>query len=319
MGTMQLETAIAQFLEFAGRNNHPKTVAVYRHYLNRFLQRVSNRPLDSLTPAAVLSWSQKFHPVQTVQRLTRWASREARIIERNPLKGMRKPRCGTRRRILSEVESLALLRAARPRVRAFLLALRESWVRPGEIRGATWDALRTAGNLPASDADLIAGRGFLFIVEGKAVTRQADRAAVRVVPISPRLGRLIVRLRHRRLECQAEIFRNSSARSWSVNAVRCAVRRLRSKVGLLADWRGEKIVAYSWRHTAATAAVRAGVRDFRLAGVLGHASTRTTARYVHLQPADLAAAMESAKLENGGRRREKHRLGSLRNAPDCLG
>jgi site-specific recombinase XerD len=56
------------------------------------------------------------------------------------------------------------------------------------------------------------------------------------------------------------------------------------------------------RHTGATAAVRAGIRDFALAELLGHASTRTTARYVHLQPDDLRGLFDRVRASEREKR-----------------
>ena len=47
------------------------------------------------------------------------------------------------------------------------------------------------------------------------------------------------------------------------------------------------MVCYTWRHSAATEATLRGIRDRVLAELLGHASTRMTERYQHLDFADL--------------------------------
>jgi integrase/recombinase XerD len=67
------------------------------------------------------------------------------------------------------------------------------------------------------------------------------------------------------------------------------MRRLRRRIDLADD-----VVPYTLRHTAATRATVAGVRDKLLAELLGHTSTRTTARYQHPNVEDLCAAAERA-------------------------
>src|SRR6185295_4351794 len=68
--------------------------------------------------------------------------------------------------------------------------------------------------------------------------------------------------------------------------------------GVGRDRHGETIVPYTFRHTAATLASAAGVRDRLLADALGHTETSTTARYQHLatehiraSPSNVAAAV----------------------------
>jgi integrase len=71
--------------------------------------------------------------------------------------------------------------------------------------------------------------------------------------------------------------------------------RLRKRLGLSRDARGEQLVCYSVRHTGATRAAAAGVRDRILADIMGHTNTRTTARYQHLEVSHLTAAIESIR------------------------
>jgi len=68
------------------------------------------------------------------------------------------------------------------------------------------------------------------------------------------------------------------------------MRRLRKHFVKESDT--EKVVAYTVRHSTATIAAAAGVRDRMLADIMGHASTRTTARYQHLQVSHLRDAFE---------------------------
>src|SRR5690606_9127555 len=89
------------------------------------------------------------------------------------------------------------------------------------------------------------------------------------------------------------VCRNTRGEGWTNNALRLAVRRLCVSVGLDGADGLERITAYTIRHTAATAATAAGVRDRVLADLLGHTQTRTTARYQHLTVDHLRAAVET--------------------------
>lgn len=302
MPSVLLAEAVARFLSWAEVNLAARTVAVYRLYLRRFAAWAGNVPVADISPAMLRTWSTKFHPLQAVQRLAGWMHREERTLAVNPLAGMRKIPTGQRRRVLTPVESMQLLRSTDAVFRRFLLAMRESYARPQEIRDVTPADIRQAGGLPAAAAELLAGRAFFELERGKGFERRADQARVRIIPISPRLGRLLARLCRFMPAVDAPIFRDSRGRPWTANAVRCRMRRLRLVAGLGVDRRGERVVAYTMRHTGATAAAAAGLRDWTLAEVLGHASTRTTSRYVHLQASDVLAAMKGIwELKTGGK------------------
>jgi site-specific recombinase XerD len=77
------------------------------------------------------------------------------------------------------------------------------------------------------------------------------------------------------------------------------MKRLREKLGLGPDANGEKIVAYSLRHTAATQACARGVPDRVLAELMGHTDPATTRRYQHPQLDHLAEALKRANGQAG--------------------
>jgi len=288
----RLVPSIERFLAWAAVNLAPSTVYGYRLYLTRFAAAVGNVPLEELAPATLTTFSRKFHPIQAVQRLVAWCHKEERSLERNPLEGMAKVAGGSRQRVLIAPDVCRMIRSTDRFFRALLLALKETYARPQEMRAVRPADIRAAGGAAAAAAELLAGGAFFELGEGKGFKRRRDRLATRIIPISPRLGRLLVRLLSAGPAHDEPIFRNSRGRPWTANAVRCRLRRLRVTLNLGVDRRGERVVAYTLRHTGATAAARAGLRDWTLAAVLGHASTRTTARYVHLQATDVISAMQ---------------------------
>ena len=113
------------------------------------------------------------------------------------------------------------------------------------------------------------------------------------------MGRLLARLRRRwngrTFWDQGDdyVFLTSKGRPWTNNAVRCCMRRLRKKCGFDEDGQ-ERLVAYTFRHTAATFAVANGVRDRVLADLMGHVQPSMTQKYIHLQPAHLISAIREA-------------------------
>lgn len=184
-----------------------------------------------------------------------------------------------------------ILRKSSSSFRRYLLALRESLARPQEIRAATWAHLWWPEKPDGLRAALLAGQAVLVLDDFKARRRRADANIPRLIPVSPRLGRLLWRLFCRGAGDSGHIFLNHHGRPWTNNAVRCRMRWIRKTLRLARDHRGENIVCYSLRHTGATWAAAAGLRDRLLADVMGHSTTRTTARYQHLQIEDLQAAL----------------------------
>jgi len=292
MGMVSLYRATFRFLRWANANLRPRTVDLYAHYLWRFASDHGDIDLRALTPATVTTWRRRFHAVQAVKRLTAWCHKDERSLRVNPLAGMKKLQTGRRRRVLSRAESARLLRASSPCFRVVLLAMRESICRPQEVRALSWGHLLDVGGGPWSVEALRRGRCFFALPEGKGFERRASADSVRIIPVSPRMGRLLIRLLDRTAAGRDYVFLDSRRRPWSANAVRCRMRRLRVAAGMGVDARGESVVAYSMRHTSATAAIVAGVRLSALADLMGHASTRTTERYVHLSAVDL---LDSAK------------------------
>lgn len=298
MPMVSVRSSVAAFLEYSAAVLSKSSTDGYRRYLSRFAAAHGERPLAELTPAIVRAWSAKWYCQQAARRLTSWATHEARLIASDPLDKMSLPKRGRRNRVASRAELLKLRRAAAAPLRRVLVALEESLARPHEIRRMRWEHVRMIGGEPAGRVELLDGKAFFLLPKFKGQNQRRDDGAVRVIPITARLGRLLVRLLRGPVTPGRFIFANSRGREWSGNGLRLAVRRTRDAAAIAADAFGENLVAYTLRHSGATAAVRAGVRDFRLAELMGHSTTRTTQRYVHLCPEDAlrdAAAIAAAR------------------------
>jgi integrase len=282
-----LQDAFVAWLEVeraAGRCA-PRTVAYYRTHLERFAAELGGAlPLAALRAYDLECRKHSWHFVQSVQRLFNWAV-EVELLPRSPFRRVKRPRTRGRSRVLTERQQARLLRAARSAFRRFLIGMRETLARPQEVRELAWEML---------DEDL----GCFVLRDFKGKGRRADGAEVRLIPVSRRLWRLLDRLRARGGGA-GHVFRNSAGRAWTRNAVRCCMRRLRRRLGWPND--GEHVVPYTFRHTAATRATANGVSDRRLADLLGHTKTATTARYQHLQSEDLLAALDQARRRRRGR------------------
>jgi site-specific recombinase XerD len=252
------------------------TRSYYQHHLRAWEKAYGAHQLENIKPIDLMLSGKSWHRVQAVKRLFRWAL-TAGIAAANPVAHVPKPPLGERTRVLDRAEQARCLRLAPRPFREFLLALRESMARPQEVREMMFEELQT---LP--------GVGMYAVrTDFKGKARRREKHGRRIIPFSPRLQRLLERIRRRRpARRQGPVFLNSRNEAWSGNAVRIAMAALRERAGLV-EAEAEQVVCYTWRHTAATAATLRGLRDRILAELLGHASTRTTARYQHLDAVEL--------------------------------
>ena len=111
------------------------------------------------------------------------------FIPASPFAKIVLPPQGARERILSRLETVRLLRAATPAFRAFLIGMRQTIARPQEVRGLLWSQQVVVGE----------GQSAFVLKKFKGKKRRKDGLKVRIIPVDPRLARLLVRLRRRRL------------------------------------------------------------------------------------------------------------------------
>lgn len=262
--------------EAAARRLAPATVAYYRRILRPLLELHGALDLGELRAWHLERVKKGWHSVQAPQRLLAWGRAQG-WTDADPFRQVAKPAGFCRSRILAAHEDRLVRREGKAELRAVLLALALTLGRPQEVRALRW-------------CDLVAGeRPYFRVQEPKAAARRRDGQRVRILPVVPRLARLLGRLARRRHKPTDAIFLNRRGRPWTGSALSLAVRRVRRRLGL-----GEDVVPYTWRHTGATAACVNGVRDRLLAELLGHTSTRTTARYQHPAVEDLLDAAERA-------------------------
>lgn len=267
----------------AGRKR-PRTLAYYQDQLRGALRILGHMEVERITALDVSMATTSWHSLQALQRLFNWAV-EMGVLPTSPAARLKLPQLGQRERILSPEEQARCLRAARGTARLILLFQRETLARPGEPRALVWRQYRPQERCFA-------------LRQFKAKDRRKDRARYRFLLLTPRAYRLVERLR-RRAELvglagpEDPVFLTARGTAWSAEALRSQVRRICDRVGIpMVD--GENVVPYTFRHTAATHATANGVADRLLADLMGHTSTRTTARYQHLQLDHLRAGLERA-------------------------
>lgn len=272
----------------AGRKRQ-KTLDYYQHNIQRFIDAVGGRrPATSVKSIELERFKTNWHSVQAVQRLYNWGVVMG-LVATNPVRTVRAPDPGQRQRLLTPQETARLLRAADGPYRMVLLALRHTIARPQEIRAVRWKHL------------LLAPHPMFELRDFKAKARRKDRlVARRRIPLDDRMLRPLNRLAARRNPAPDDhVFLNSQGRPWSSNALRIRMRNLRERLGLTPDENGERVVNYTFRHTAATRACAAGLRDRVLAELMGHAQVATTNRYLHLQDDHLHRAIRTANAKLG--------------------
>lgn len=302
---MQVSTLAARFLAWASKCRRPSTVYVYRHYFLDFATAVGDMPAADVTPATLTAWAKTWHQCQAIKRLFAWAVNEAMLLPSNPIARVKHPPKGRRRRVMTPCELAALLRRSKPDLRALLIGYRETLARPQELRVATWDDVIADDGRESLRSAIAAGRASIVLWEYKDRERRQLADMPRVLLLSPRFRRELVRLYDRRSTRHGPIFETAAGRQWTANALRCRFRRLRARLAIVRDKRGETIVPYTFRHTGATGAAALGVRDRLLADVLGHVEVRTTHRYTHLSVGHLRDGMAAAWRRSPAKHRER--------------
>ena len=271
----------------AGRMK-PRTLDYYHDHIQKFLDAVSGRrPALSVVPHEVEMFKTNWHSVQAVQRLYNWGV-EMGLLCDNPIRSVKKPDRGQRERILTVEEEDKLLEGTDQHFRPFLIALLHTMARPQEVRALQWKHL------------VLTPVPMFVLNDFKAKQRRQDRkTALRRILLDNTMVQLLEELATKRVPSPDEyVFVDRRGRAWTANAVRCRMRRLRAKLHLEPDGNGENVVAYTFRHTAATRACTSGVPDRVLADLMGHTSTDTTRRYQHPQLDHLSTALQQMNARN---------------------
>ena len=240
---------------------------------------IAEREADTLIPEDLASAPYTFHFCKAMKRLFHWAQ-EAGHVQHYRFAAFQGPPCGERSRTLSDVEYRSLMTLAGPPLRRVLWFMRQTLARPGELRQLRW-------------AEVFIEKNVVRLTKFKARDRRRDGVKVRTIPLSPAAARLLAYWKRVRQPKPEDFVFRGDRRPWSANSLRLAMARVTKAAGVNLG-AGERIVCYSMRHTGATEATRRGVQDRRLADILGHTSTRTTARYQHLAEEDLVSAINIA-------------------------
>jgi integrase len=204
-----------------------------------------------------------------------WAAR-MRLLTENPFAGFEPLYAPGRTRVCAADEFERLLGGTDETFRPVLLFLRHTPARPGVVC-----------QLRCEDLDPAFTHATLHKTKRSSTSRVKEPWKL---PIPDKLRPLLRELAARR-GGRGHVFLNGDGRPWTKDALALRFRRLRGRVGIAPDTRGEKLVLYSNRHTYLTRAAPQ-VSAAMLALLADHTDPRTTRRYLHVSPEEIAAAGE---------------------------
>ena len=202
--------------------------------------------------------------LSVVQGVFNWAV-EHELLDNSPVPRYRKPADRQRTRTITRGEFSSLLRRSDRDFRRFLLALRHTGCRPGEVRKLVWDWV-----------DLENG---LWVIPDHKTISQQRQPRPRIIPLSDRILKMCRWLAKKRHKPSGHVFLNAHGRPYTKDCVTRKMRRIRERAGI-EPIRGEQLVLYSNRHTFGTE-LAGKITDIELAELMGHTQVRTTHRYVH--------------------------------------
>ncbi len=263
------------------RQASPATATFYHYQLRKLRAAAGHLPAADVRPHHLhaVAFSNAF--VRVVKQLYRWAHGED-LVPVDPFRKLCVPPTGERQRVLADGEVRGLYRSASPRFRVYLFFALHTLCRPQELRELTW-----------GQVDL--GRRVIRLTKYKGKGRRREPVGVRLIPldraVTRRLGRMLA-ARPAPPRPADPVLVTATGRPWAYTSQRVQMVRARQRAGLGADAGGERVVAYSIRHTAATSAARDGVRDSELADIMGHSTTSMTRRYLHRTAEDLVAIID---------------------------
>lgn len=282
------------YLDWVESNRKPATYKLHRHYLKEFIGSVGKRMRPSQLKVhdvvksheglGVGSTTQN-GAVAIVQRMLNWGV-EQEYLQRNPIKGIRKPRTKRRDVFCTPEQWKRIRQQAKEPLASFLDFLFLTGCRPLEARSI--EARYLHGDLIIFPAD-----------ESKGETEP------RVIYLVPEAKAILGRLAKK--QPNGVLFRNTRGTPWTKDAIKCQLTRISEKVGF-------RVIAYGARHSFATQALtEGGVDQISVAHLMGHKDTSMVSRvYSHLaknpdflrQQAQRAVQMRSQRLQPADQQQE---------------
>jgi integrase len=285
-----VRTLCKLFLRRSRRVHTEQTRAWYLMFLKSFCRLFGARKFHQLKPLHLDVWIER-HPgwgegtqrcaVVAIKAVLNWGKKKG-LFKEHPLQNVPNPPPQRRERVLSSKEHEQIFSAIKDEAfREFVLALRETGCRPGEVM-----------KLTASD---VSPDCSMWIITKHKTKKRTGR--VRVVYLTPTMQQLTKKLLA--LYPTGPLFRrhlkaDGQKRPWTPNAIRCRFRRLRKKLSL------EGVVAYTYRSSYTTDALIRGVPAAVVAELQGNSVEMIEKHYAFLTPkADILrqAAMQAVSRD----------------------
>lgn len=283
-----VQEVFAKYLAWVASHRKTETARCYRETCKAVMEGIGQKPVAHLLPYDVDDWCQREAAkrqwsdstirlnLTLIESCFRWAKKQGHIPT-NPIPDLEKPPAVSRglECVLTQDQERRAIEGARSTLRDFLIALRDTGARPGEVCKA--EAKHYDRKLNAIVYEGKRRRG-----ETGHKTERTGKA--RVILLGGEATGLVQRL------CQkyphGPLFRTPNRPSkgpnkgqssgWTSTALANAFARLRQRTGL------EILMPYSFRHTFAVRWLRAGKPIEPLAELLGTSIQMIQRHYGHL-------------------------------------
>jgi integrase len=267
------------YLEWLQNNRAEGTYTKAKHYLTDFAKQISKTlKITNVQPYHLTQWvdgkpdwvgTTKNDAISTVQRAFRWAAKQG-LIHQNPVPDVQKPRKTSREIYYNSDDWKKIKEHLKGEFGDLINFCFETGCRPMEARtlqAHQVDLERHMAVFPPSENKTHLGPRVIFL----------NDAALEIV---------------NRLATEGLVFRNANGDAWTKDSIKCRFQRLKDKVGI------ERLIAYGFRHTYITDALKNGIDSVTLAQLVGHADTSMISKvYGHLakNPEYLLAQAKKAR------------------------
>lgn len=208
------------FLNWVKKHRSPATYEWYRHRLQRFVELYPDLTVAQLKPFHVQEWvdginvkpTTQRNYIRSVKRAMKW-SRQQGYIDTDPIAEMQAPSAERREQTISKDEYLRFLAAIPDEGFRDLVAVSwETGCRPQEslrVEARHFDAEKRMWIFPKSESKTKRKARVVYLTES------ASNICARLASQNP----------------TGPLFRNSKGKPWTSDAVQCAVRRVRMRLG----------------------------------------------------------------------------------------
>lgn len=244
--------AAERFMAFSAQEHAKGTYEQYRIRLTDFCRKFGARNASDIRPSDITAWlaghptwsdATRRQAITYVKAMFSWLVKE-RLLAFNPIATVQRPRMPQRDAMITPEDQTRILESVTEPFRSYLLALVATGARPGEIaaieaRHIDWE--NGVASLPGKTTRATGKPRRIYLPQ-----RLLDqcRTLAEQYPTGP-------------------LFRNSDGQPWTLNAIRCRMRRLPVKA-----------MAYGFRHTWITQALIKGVAPAAVAELAGHSDLK---------------------------------------------